>query len=90
MLVPFLFSSPMQLFLLAPRLFSLLFVLVVIFLCLNVPMPCLSSLPPAMQSSVLLVLGGAPTGIVFLTYSSTLSLTLFAESSFNGFPSSSS
>jgi hypothetical protein len=49
---------------------------------LTMPVPYSSSLPPAVQSSMLLVPGGVPIGFVFLSYLSMLSLTLYVESSF--------
>jgi hypothetical protein len=90
LLVPFLLPSPTQLCLLAPRLSMLLYVTIVMLHSLNVPFPCLYSLPPSAQSFVLLVPRGAPTGLVFLTYLSALPLALSTESSFPGFPSSAS
>jgi hypothetical protein len=71
-----------------PQLSALLFVLVVVLHSMNVPIPCSSSLPPATQSSVLLIPRGDPIGLVLFSYLFVLSLILSIESSFLGCPSS--
>jgi hypothetical protein len=68
LLVPSLFLALSQLYLLAPRPSTLIYLLVAMLRSLNVLAPSLSSHPPTPQLFVLLVPRGAPTGSVLLAY----------------------